>query len=40
MCIKYIIDIVFKLITNLKYNYKIELNTPNYNVNNEFHIYC
>ena len=39
MRIYYIIDIVFKLITNMKYNYNIKLNTPYYNVNNEFHIY-
>ena len=39
MSIYYIIDIVFKLIKNLKYNYNIKLNTPYYNVNNEFHIY-
>ena len=40
MCICYIIDIVFKLITNLKYTYNIKLNTSYYNVHNEFHIYC
>ena len=36
----HIIDIVFKLITNMKYTYNIKLNTSIYNVNNEFHIYC
>ena len=43
MRIYYIINIVFKLIIILKYNYNINLNTPYYNhynnVNNEFHIY-
>ena len=38
MRIYYIIDIVFKLIIIPKYNYNINLNTPYYNVNNEFHI--
>ena len=38
MRLYYIIDIVFKLIIILKYNYNINLNTPYYNVNNEFHI--